>query len=431
MSLDQCRLAKCLQAVASIQGFEGYCPQISMIRYIADWVLPINGPVMSPGWVDVDGGTVVGLGSADSMGPSLAPVVSLGPTAVLPALVNAHTHLELSDLRGVIPPASSMPDWVGHLLSNRASLRRPDSTKIKEAIAEARASGTGLFGDIGNTMAAVPELAMAGVGARFFCEILAFPDEGAVSVVDRVVEKVCVVARTDGLRFGLAAHAPFSVGRSAFEALGEAARTTVCGPRSIHLAESPQELEFLKTGGGPWRELLERLGRWDPSWVVPECGPVEYLDRLGWLDGNLVAVHGVQLTDAELDLLAKRGATLVTCPRSNEWTGVGHPPISRFIRSGIRLAVGTDSLASVPDLNLFTELRQMRRLAPEVPAHQLLACATVAGAEALGFGEMYGTITRGHRAALIGVKAPAAIGNVEEYLLGGIDPGQVFWLEQE
>ena len=401
-----------------------------MIRYKADWVIPIAGPVLQPGRVDVDGDLVVGVGGVHAWEPSGTEVVELGSTAILPALVNAHTHLELSGLRGNVPPASSMPVWVNHLLSRRAEVGPLNTAEIEQAIAEARASGTGLLGDIGNTLAAIPLLETSGVAARLFFEVLAFPDDEAASVVGAAVEEICAVGQTSQLRIGLAAHSPFSVGRAAFAALDEAIRTTVSGPRSIHLAESPQELQFLQTGSGPWRELLERLGRWDPGWVVPGCGPVDYLNRLGWLSAELVVVHGVQLTDGELDLLAGRGATLVTCPRSNGWTGVGYPPVDRFIRSGIRLAVGTDSLASTPDLNLFAELELMRRLAPEVPARQVLACATVAGAEALGFADMFGTIAPGRRAALIGVHVPAGVGDVEEYLLTGIDPGQVIWLDQ-
>jgi cytosine/adenosine deaminase-related metal-dependent hydrolase len=139
-------------------------------------------------------------------------------------------------------------------------------------------------------------------------------------------------------------------------------------------------------------------------------------------------VHGVQLTDAELALLARRGVTLVTCPRSNVWTGVGHPPVDRFIRSGVRLAVGTDSLASAPDLNLFAELALMRRLAPSAPAGELLACATVRGAEALGFGGELGEISPGRRAELIGVRVPVGLQDVEEYLVGGVTRDQVTWL---
>ena len=107
-----------------------------------------------------------------------------------------------------------------------------------------------------------------------------------------------------------------------------------------------------------------RLGAWNPSWEVPACGPVEYLDRLGMVNRDLIAVHGVQFTDADLSRLAAAGATLVTCPRSNRWTGAGTPPVDRFYASGVRVAVGTDSLASVDDLNLFAELAEIRRLRP-------------------------------------------------------------------
>ena len=400
-----------------------------MIRYLADWVVPIAGPPLRLGRVDVDDGRVVGVGNLDTATPPGATVVEMGTTAILPALVNAHTHLELSGLRGAVPPASSMPEWVGRLLARRAEAGPPDTTAIRRAIGEARACGTGLFGDIGNTLASVPILVSAGVTARVFREVLAFPDTEAAPVVKAAVEEALAVATTRRVGVGLAAHAPFSVGRAAFAALDAAIRMSFDGPRCIHLAESPDEREFLLTGRGAWRELLERVGRWDPGWVPPACGSVEYLDRVGWLGPGLIAVHGVQLTDEELALLAGRDVTLVTCPRSNVWTGVGNPPIDRFIRSGVRLALGTDSLASAPDLNVFAELELMRRLAPSVPAHRLLACATVRGAEALGFAGELGQIAPGRRAELIAVRVPRDVTDVEEYLLGGIVPDQVTWLE--
>ena len=323
-----------------------------------------------------------------------------------------------------------MPEWVGLLLDRRTESGPADAIVIRQAIDEARASGTGLFGDIGNTLAAVPVLAAANLAARVFREVLAFPDVGAEAVVAAAVEEVQAVATTEQIRVGLAAHAPFSVGRAAFAALDAAILASAEGPRCIHLAESPEELEFLLTGRGAWRELLERVGRWVPGWGPPACGPVEYLDQVGWLRPDLIVVHGVQLTDPELALLVRRGATLVTCPRSNVWTGVGPPPIERFIRSGVRLALGTDSLASVPDLNLFAELASMRRCAPSVPARRLLGCATSAGADALGFGDAFGRIAPGRRAELISVRLPAGVSDVEEYLVSGIAADQITWLDE-
>jgi aminodeoxyfutalosine deaminase len=191
------------------------------------------------------------------------------------------------------------------------------------------------------------------------------------------------------------------------------------GPMAIHLGESAEEVRFLEGGTGPFRALLERLGAWDPAWQVPGCGPVEYLARAGLLNPRLVAVHGVQLSDDELARLAAAGATLVTCPRSNFWTGAGAPPLQRFYDSGVRVAVGTDSLASVDDLNVFSELAALRALAPDVPAGRLLESATLAGARALGFEADLGSIAPGKRADLIAVPVPRGIVDVEEYLVSG------------
>ena len=145
----------------------------------------------------------------------------------------------------------------------------------------------------------------------------------------------------------------------------------------------------------------------------------------------VLAVHGVQMTPADLSRLASRGATLVTCPRSNGHTGAGAPPIEDFYASGVHVAVGTDSLASAPDLSVFAELATLRALAPSVPASALLASATVEGARALGFDADYGTIEPGKRARLVAVDIPAGAGDVEEYLVSGVHRDQIRWIEDE
>ena len=152
------------------------------------------------------------------------------------------------------------------------------------------------------------------------------------------------------------------------------------------------------------------------------------LDRLGLLTPRLLAVHGTQLDEHEIARLAQAGATIVTCPRSNRWTGAGTPPIEQFYASGVRVAIGTDSLASVEDLNVFAELAAVRRLAPHVPAARILESATIHGAAALGFASEFGTIAPGKRADLIAVRVPSGVEDVEEYLLSGIEPPDIKWL---
>ena len=199
-------------------------------------------------------------------------------------------------------------------------------------------------------------------------------------------------------------------------------------PSSLHLGESEAEFDFLRDGTGPYRVLLDAIGKWDPSWVPPQCGPAEYIDRMGFLDDRLLVVHGVHFAASDLERIASKGATLVTCPRGNTRTGAGAPPISEFFESGVRIAVGTDSLASVPDLNVFAELAEMRRLAPEVPARRFLEAATINGARALGFEAEFGTIDSGKRDALIAVAFDGPISSVEEELVSGIDGSRVHWV---
>jgi len=191
-------------------------------------------------------------------------------------------------------------------------------------------------------------------------------------------------------------------------------------PLSVHLGESAEEVEFLRTGRGPIRQLLERLGVWTDAWRVPAAGPVEYLRSLGYLRPGTLVVHGVQFDDEGLDGIRDAGAVLVTCPRSNVWVGAGSPPAARFYAAGIPVAIGTDSLASCATLNVFDELAELHRIAPAVAPARLLASATQVGANALGLGADFGSLAPGKRAALIAVPVPPSVVDVEEYLVSGV-----------
>ena len=135
------------------------------------------------------------------------------------------------------------------------------------------------------------------------------------------------------------------------------------------------------------------------------------------------------LEQADVLRLRALGTTVVACPRSNQYVGVGDPPLEAFYATGVSVAFGTDSLASVADLNMFQELAAARRLAPGVSARTLIESATLVGARALGFGDAFGSIEAGKRAALIAVDLPASVGDVEEYLVSGIAPEMIQWVE--
>jgi aminodeoxyfutalosine deaminase len=407
-----------------------------MTTYRAAWVCPIVQAPIRDGWVSLDDGRVVAVGSE---GASLPPggVVDLGRAAILPALVNAHTHLELSWLRGRVPPAVTFTDWIKQLFVTRGGRsERTGDPKVtfaaQHAAYEARAFGTGAVGDISNSLASVEPIRLSGLYAVVFHEILGFnlTDGRSVDETRRQREDAST-AGGDAVRIAIAPHAPYSVSPELFRAIRAEVDRSAVRITSVHAGESDGEVEFLRDGSGPWPGILEWVGSTRADWVPPGLGPVEYLDSLGMLDARTMVVHGVQFGRASLDRLAEIGCTLVTCPRSNQWVGVGVPPVERFYASGVRVAVGTDSLASVNDLNLFAELATMRWLAPSVPARRLLESATQVGAEALGLGDEIGSIEVGKRSSLIRVAIPPDLKDarsVEEHLVSGIDRQDIRWV---
>ena len=398
----------------------------------AAWVLPIAGPPIRDGWVSVDRGRISGIGGQGTADPEITNQEitnhkSLPARAILPGLVNAHCHLELSWMRRQVPPAESMPDWVARLISIRRAVGKDAIEPIAEAILEMRASGTAAVGDITNSLAAWEPLVDSPLSAAVFFELLGFNVPDPRKVVADAAARLAELTPLAWLRPAIVPHAPFSVSAAL---LREIAAVSQIGPLSVHVGESREEIEFLQYGTGRWRQMLEQLGVWPGEWTPPGCGPVEFLSRTGLVNERLLAIHCVQLTDEELAALAAAGGTVVTCPRSNQWTGVGAPPVERFYASGVRVAVGTDSLASVDDLNMFSEIAAVRSIAPGVPASRILRSATLDGATALGFGGDLGSIEPGKRAELIAVDVPADVADVEEYLVSGrVQPPHIRWLD--
>ena len=401
---------------------------MSIQTYRADWVLPIAGEPIANATITLDGERIVGVNHAPASG-----AVDLGHVAVLPSLVNAHTHLELSYLHGVVPPAQRFVDWIRPLLAARRGYPDPLDPRIldaaRSAIGAARASGTGIVGDVSNSLVTAPLLREAGMPAHLFYELLGFntPDpEARVAAARAQVEQR--LGLTPHLRVSLAPHAPYSVSPGLFRAIRADLDRHHGQVSTVHLGESDEEVEFIRRGSGAWKVLLEELGHWSPDWKVPGTSPAEYLEEIGFLDSRVLAVHGVQFSGEDLARVRALDVTVVSCPRSNRYVGVGSPPLEAFYAMDVDVAFGTDSLASVDDLNLFAELAEARRLAPRVPARALLESATLTGACALGFDDEFGTIEPGKRASLIAVRVQEGVDDVEEYLVGGITPDRVQWV---
>jgi cytosine/adenosine deaminase-related metal-dependent hydrolase len=401
-----------------------------MLVHRAAWVLPVAAPPIRDGWVAVEGGLIVALGGDRAGIPSGAveAEASFDASAILPGLVNAHTHLEVSWMAGQVGPAPSMPEWVARLMSLRASVSQEPREPISHAVSTLRACGTTLVGEVTNTLASCDALLDSALSAYVFHEVLGFNAEDPRRVAADALARLATLPAASRLRSSVVPHAPYSVSAELLRTVADVSAGRVV---SVHVGESPEEIQFLLRGTGAWRALLDAVGAWNPRWSPPGCGPVAYLDRCGLVSSRLLAVHCVHVSGAELSRLAAGGATVVTCPRSNRWTGAGTPPVRDFYASGVRVAIGTDSLASVEDLNLFNEMKALRGMAPDLPARRILESATKHGADALGFGMDLGTLESGKRAELIAVRIPPRIEDVEEYLLSGVQPADVVWLDPD
>ena len=389
----------------------------------ARWVLPIDAPPIENAWVTAAGGVIRSIGR----GRPSEPHTDLGDVVIMPGLVNAHTHLELSWMAGLNPPSGSMDEWIRRLMTLRKEASPPASEQVRaaeRAVEDARALGTLAFGDISNTLVTAGVLAATAVPSVLFHELLGFAPhdhdararDGANHVQDAVRGQVAA---------GLAPHAPYSTSPELFRAIAREAQARRMRS-SVHLGESPEEIEFLMTGGGPIAGMLKTLGVWRDDWRAPGTDPAAYLDRLGVLAPGLLVVHATQLKPDALAILAARRCVIVSCPAANRWIGNGDPPIDDFYASGCTVAFGTDSLASADALDMFAELAAARRIS-SVPHARLLESATRGGAEALGLDESYGRIAPGMRGPLLAVRVPAGTTDVEEYLVSG-KPRDMQWV---
>src|SRR5579862_2828972 len=222
----------------------------------ARWVLPIDQPPIRDGWIQISGDRIAAVGGGRS--PDAAR--DLGDVALMPGLVNAHTHLELSWMANLVPPASSMADWIQTLLRVRRTGPAADGESEAAATHVAGtmvASGTVLVGDISNSGMTASVLNAVGLGGVVFRELLGFnhADPGGA-----VREAWSQSTESPEIAYSVVAHAPYSVSPALFRAIAAARRHA---PLAVHLAESLDEMEFVRTGGGPMREMLERLGVWD------------------------------------------------------------------------------------------------------------------------------------------------------------------------
>ena len=274
-----------------------------MPYYRVAWLLPISQPPIRDAWLRTDRGRIVAFGHSRPGDFTAADEIDLGDVAVLPGLVNAHTHLELSWMRGRIPETADFGEWIRtviELKNDAAGHGARVASAIDEAVRELRGFGTALVGDVSNTLASSRALREQELAGIVFHELLGFRSEDASALMQEAAARVSRESVPGLLRHTIAPHAPYSVSPALFGLIRDALLQHPSAKTTVHLGESAAEIEFLEHGSGPCRASLERMGKWDASWVPPRSGPVEYLDRMGFLDDRVLVVHGVQFAPPEL-----------------------------------------------------------------------------------------------------------------------------------
>lgn len=370
--------------------------------FCADWVIPVGAPPIANAAVVVADGVITALTARADVDAD--ELVDYGEAAILPGLVNAHTHLEYAAF-GALDDGVDFGPW---MLGQIRRMTRLGADGLREsarlgALACLR-SGVTAIGDCAYDGAALD--AARDAGLRGVVHYETFGREPARALA-RLAALDDLEARTgERIRIGVSPHAPYTVARDALVAVAACARER--GLRlATHVAESRAELEALAAGTGPLVDAYAAVGltlaRYDEH-------PVAALvpDPLVGRDATLV--HCVEIGDEEIGLIAAAGVNVVTCPRSNAQLGCGAAPVTALRAAGVPVALGTDSPSSALDFDLFAELRALiatartrERRAAALSAADALAMATIDGARVLGLEDEVGSLAVGKRADFVAV----------------------------
>lgn len=401
--------------------------------YLAPWVVPVSSPVLREGAVAVADGRILAVGAASSLQARYAGArVVRCQGVLLPGLVNAHIHLELSAYHQPSRPTSdqSFCDWIRSLLQlrgNGAIGADQVSLAARRMLQHQHDVGISLLLDTGNIAPSPLATVPSPVEATFLLELLGPDAKAEEQVLARLHTLPDSVAAT--------AHASYSTTAGIMMALKKRA-DRLRHVFSLHVAESWDEVELLASGLGCFRGFLEERGAWDGRFPCPGVeghGVVGYLAELGLLDANLLCVHCVQVDEKEVQMLAEHGCKVCLCPGSNRFLGVGVAPLEMMLGHGLLPAIGTDSLASNEELDPWREMRILREDHPGVAPSRILAMATLGGAQALGREEDFGALAQGRKAVFLNVDSPALQGakNAEQLfamLTGDGRPEILHWV---
>ena len=363
-------------------------------------VITMDGPPIENGAVAVSGDRIADVGKFPEISARHAgeEIVDLGERTLLPGLINAHCHLDYTCLRGEIPRQKSFTDWIRAINAEKAKLSPGDYVRsINEGFAEAKRFGTTTIANL----TAFPELIeriQPPIRTWWFAELMDVRDPGrANEIVDLAVEKLKVAKH-----WGLAPHAPFTASEKLYRRCEEAANEDFLR-LATHLAESREEMSMFRDASGPLFQFMQEIAR-----PMEDCGhetSLAHFTRHVDTEEPWLITHLNELAESDFDLLlgAKPNFHIIHCPRSHEYFGHSPFQFEKLCQLGFNICLGTDSLASNDDLNLFAEMRAFRKEFPNISPEEVLNMVTVNSAHALRQEDALGKIRSDYFADLIAV----------------------------
>lgn len=371
----------------------------------ARWVFPVEGPPLESAVVEVEDSHIAAIYAGDH-----PQATDLGNMAIIPGLINAHTHLEFSNFEKPLGPTAPFTDWIRAVMKSRFENSGSAKLPIRQGIKECLDSGTTCLGEIATSSESLHLLEQRQPAPRavVFRECLGFsanriPEQEQIA--SQFFDEIPDQADSPLIQIGLSPHAPYSVHPDLYLSLIQQAHDQNAAV-AVHLAETQGELEMLNHRRGPFVDLLKELGLWDPDILKEGVRLSDYLAPLAELTCAL-AIHGNYFGAAEIEFLKQTPQiSVVYCPRTHHYFRHTLHPWLLMIEQGINVALGTDSRASNPDLSLWNELLFLREQFPDVATELILECGTLAGARALGLSQEVGSLTAGKRADLALIQLP-------------------------
>ena len=390
--------------------------------YCARWIVPIVSPVIEHGAVAVENSLILDVGTRVEVAARFpeAEVRDFKEAALLPGLVNTHSHLELTAMRGYLErEEGDFFAWLKKLTIARLERMTPDDLYVSAAwgAVEALRAGVTCVGDASDAGSASMR-ALRDVGLRGIVYQESFgPDPArAGENVKLLREKVARLREdeTELVRAGVSPHAPYTVSAPQLELITEFAMADGL-PMMLHAAESKAEELFMREGRGPFAEGLAQRGI---KWHAPGISTIQYLARHGVLRAQPLLAHCITVDDADMETIKEAGASIAHCPKSNAKLGHGRAPFAAFVEKGLKFGFGSDSVASNNTCDLFEEARfavltaraneRDQHFAQSLSAESALQSATQGGARALGLATQSGTLMKGAQADLVAVALDGA-----------------------